>query len=81
MGKILAKDLATENILVNTIAPGFFESKMTKSIDHEAYGKTLPVGRVGRPTDIAGLVIYLCSKAGGYMVGNYIPIDGGDLLK
>ena len=81
LGKILAKDLVKEHILVNTIAPGVFESKMTSHMDLEAVAKETLVGRIGRSTDIAGLVIYLCSKAGGFMVGNYIPIDGGHLIR
>lgn len=81
LGKMLARDLVKDHILVNTIAPGFFESKMTAFMDLEAAAKDTPVGRIGRPTDIAGLVIYLCSKAGGFMVGNYIPVDGGHLIK
>lgn len=80
LGKVLAKDLVKENILVNSIAPGIFESKMTASFDLDAAAKMTPVGRIGRPEDIAGIVIYLCSRAGGFMVGNYLPLDGGYLL-
>ena len=80
LGKILAKDLVKENILVNSIAPGVFESKMTNHQDLDAAAKGIPVGRIGVPSDIAGLTIFLCSKAGRYMVGNYIPLDGGYLL-
>jgi len=81
LGKILSRDLASENILVNTIAPGVFPSRMTAHFDLEALAKVIPVGRVGRATDIAGLVIYLCSGAGSFMTGNYIPLDGGHLIK
>lgn len=81
LGKLLAKELVKDHILVNTIAPGLFESKMTAFLDLEGAAKNIPVGRIGRPADIAGLVIYLCSKAGGFMVGNYIPVDGGELIK
>ena len=81
LGKMMAKELAPQNVLVNTIAPGFFKSKMTAFMDPKEAAKGTLVGRVGRPTDIAGLVIYLCSQAGSYMVGNYIPVDGGQLLK
>jgi len=81
LGKMLARDLADDNILVNTIAPGIFESKMTSHFDLDGLAKMNLVGRIGRPEDIAGLVIYLCSKAGSFMVGNYIPIDGGHLIK
>lgn len=80
LGKTLAKDLVKENILVNSIAPGLFESKMTSHHDLDTVAKLIPVGRIGFPTDIAGLTIFLCSKAGRYMVGNYIPLDGGYLL-
>ena len=80
LGKLLAKDLVKDHILVNTIAPGVFESKMTSHMDLETASKEILVGRIGRPEDIAGLVIYLCSKAGEFMLGNYIPIDGGHLI-
>lgn len=53
---------------------------MTSSFDLEATAKAHPVGRIGRPTDIAGLTIFLCSKAGSFMTGTYIPLDGGYLL-
>ena len=81
LGKILARDLVKDHILVNTVAPGVFESKMTSHFDMEAVAKEQPVGRIGQPTDIAGLVIFLCSKAGSFMTGNYIPLDGGFLIK
>lgn len=80
LGKILAKDLVKDHILVNTIAPGIFASKMTAHMDMDSMAKMTPVGRIGQATDIGGLVIYLCSKAGGFMVGNYIPVDGGHLI-
>ena len=81
LGKILAKDLVKDHILVNTIAPGIFASKMTAHFDLDLAAKQTPVGRIGQPTDIAGLVIFLCSKAGSFMTGNYIPLDGGFLIK
>jgi len=81
LGKMLARDLAKDHILVNSIAPGVFPSQMTTHMDMDMISKINPVGRVGRPEDLIGLVIYLCSKAGEYMTGNYIPIDGGFLIK
>jgi len=81
LGVILAKDLAKEHILVNTIGPAVFESKMSVHFDLEQMAKAHPVGRIGRPTDIAGLVIFLTSKAGSFMTGTYIPLDGGFLIK
>ncbi len=80
LGKMLAKDLVKDHILVNSIGPGFFPSKMTAHFDIEQMIQFHPVGRVGRAEDIAGLVIYLCSKAGSFMTGNYIPLDGGFLI-
>lgn len=80
LGRLLAKDLSQDHILVNTIAPGIFASKMTSHFDMDAAAKGNPVGRIGHPTDIAGTVIFLCSKAGSFMTGNYIPLDGGLLI-
>ena len=78
--KVLAHDLAPSKILVNAIAPGVFPSGMTASFDIEKIINASPLGRVGEPTDIAGLVIYLCSKGSSFMTGNIIPLDGGLLI-
>jgi NAD(P)-dependent dehydrogenase (short-subunit alcohol dehydrogenase family) len=78
--KVLAHELASKKILVNAIAPGFFPTNMTAHFDKEQLEKASPIHRVGQPTDIAGLVIYLCSKAGSFMTGNIIPLDGGLLV-
>lgn len=80
LGKILARDLAKDHITVNSIGPGFFESNMTRHFDKDMMAKMNPLKRVGRPEDIAGLVIYMCSRAGSYMTGAYIPLDGGQLI-
>lgn len=81
LGKMLARDLAKDHILVNTIGPAMFESKMTSHFDADMMAKAHPVGRIGRPTDIAGLTIFLTSKAGSFVTGTYIPLDGGFLIK
>jgi NAD(P)-dependent dehydrogenase (short-subunit alcohol dehydrogenase family) len=78
----LAKRLAPEHITVNAIAPGPFESKMMAFIldnpeTREAVEQSVPLGRVGRPDDVAGLTLFLCSRAGSYVTGNVIPLDGG----
>ncbi|HZU59722.1 MAG TPA: SDR family oxidoreductase [Solirubrobacteraceae bacterium] len=78
----LAKRLAPEHITVNAIAPGPFESKMMAFMlrDEEARSAVeamVPLGRIGRPDDAAGLTIFLCSRAGAYMTGTVIPLDGG----
>lgn len=78
--KSLAKKLAPEHITVNAIAPGFFESDMTVITD-DAMRKNVvsavPRGRTGTPEDVAGAVIYLASRAGAYVTGSVIPVEGG----
>jgi NAD(P)-dependent dehydrogenase (short-subunit alcohol dehydrogenase family) len=78
--KALAVDLASKNITVNAIAPGFFESRMTDHV-FEHFLKDIeddcPLHRVGQPHEMVGIVTYLASKAGGYTNGTVIPVDGG----
>jgi NAD(P)-dependent dehydrogenase (short-subunit alcohol dehydrogenase family) len=75
----LAKRLAP-TITVNAIAPGPFESKMMAAT-LEAFGEQIaanaPLRRIGRPDDMAGAAIYLSSRAGAYLTGAIIPVDGG----
>ena len=75
----LARFLAADRVTVNAIAPGLFPSKMTKAIlaHEEAVVATIPLGRVGRPEDMAGIALYLASRAGAYTTGAVIPVDGG----
>ena len=78
----LAKRLASEHITVNAIAPGPFESKMMAHLlDSEdtraMVEQQVPLGRIGRPDDIVGLTTFLASRAGSYMTGTVIPLDGG----
>jgi NAD(P)-dependent dehydrogenase (short-subunit alcohol dehydrogenase family) len=78
----LAKRLAGEHITVNAIAPGPFLSKMTAFMLEGEEERALvegivPLGRIGRPDDAAGLAIFLCSRAGSYLTGSVIPLDGG----
>jgi NAD(P)-dependent dehydrogenase (short-subunit alcohol dehydrogenase family) len=67
---------------VNAIAPGPFESKMTKFMlgnpeGREQIAQIVPLGRIGRPDDVAGLTHFLVSRAGSYLTGVVIPLDGG----
>ncbi|MHB8376930.1 MAG: SDR family oxidoreductase [Dehalococcoidia bacterium] len=78
--RALAHQLAARRITVNAIAPGPFESKMM----HETLQRfgdqiraSCPLGRIGRPEDVAGTAIYLASRAGAYLTGAVIPVDGG----
>lgn len=78
----LAHQLASEQITVNAIAPGPFESKMMAfALDdpasRAAIEQQVPLGRIGRPEDMAGTAIYLSSRAGAYLTGAVIPVDGG----
>jgi NAD(P)-dependent dehydrogenase (short-subunit alcohol dehydrogenase family) len=78
----LAKRLAPENITVNAIAPGPFQSKMMAFLlddpeSRAAVEGTVPLKRIGHPDDVAGLILFLCSRAGSYMTGTVIPLDGG----
>jgi NAD(P)-dependent dehydrogenase (short-subunit alcohol dehydrogenase family) len=76
----LAKTLAPRRITVNAVAPGPFESQMMAAT-LEAFGDAIagsnPLGRIGRPEDMAGVAIYLSSRAAAYVTGAIIPVDGG----
>ena len=69
------------HVLVNAIAPGLFPTRMSAFLEHEAFREpvlsTLPLHRPGRPEEIAGTVVYLASRAGGYTTGEVLVVDGG----
>jgi len=76
----LAKRLASEHITVNAVAPGPFESKMmaaTLETFGDAIRSSNPRGRIGEPSDMAGVTLFLASKASAYITGTVIPVDGG----
>lgn len=78
--RVLASQLAASHITVNAVAPGPFESKMmAATLDKfgEAIASNCPLGRIGRPDDMAGIAIFLASRAGAYVTGAVIPVDGG----
>jgi NAD(P)-dependent dehydrogenase (short-subunit alcohol dehydrogenase family) len=78
--RVLARKLAPQHITVNAIAPGPFESKMMASTLN-AFGDSIratnPLGRIGTPQDMAGATIFLASRAGAYVTGAVIAVDGG----
>jgi NAD(P)-dependent dehydrogenase (short-subunit alcohol dehydrogenase family) len=77
--RALANQLAPD-ITVNAIAPGPFESKMmaaTLERFRDSIVAACPLGRIGEPEDMAGVAIYLASRAGAYLTGAVIPVDGG----
>lgn len=78
----LAGRLTNDNVTVNAIAPGYFESRMSSFIFEDPTAKqeleaSIPLGRAGTNSDIAGLVQFLSSRAGAYLTGAVIPLDGG----
>lgn len=75
----MANRLAEDDIRVNAIAPGAFASDMNVFArdNPDAIGPRIPAKRIGRPSDIAGAAVFLCSRAGDYLVGATIPVDGG----
>ena len=82
MTRVLSNDIAREHITVNAIAPGPFVSKMTafaigSKEGQDETAKGVPVGRVGRPEDIAGALQFLCGRGGSYLSGAVLPLSGG----
>lgn len=84
--RVLARELAPQHITVNAIAPGLFRSRMTEYVfrdpDHtERLRSRIPLGRFGMPEDIGGLCVFLASRAGAYLTGTVIPLDGGSTVR
>ena len=80
LSKATAKELASRNITVNTIAPGYISTEMSDAIEEKTKENLLnqiPLGRIGSPEDIANMVLYLASDEAGYITGQTIAIDGG----
>jgi NAD(P)-dependent dehydrogenase (short-subunit alcohol dehydrogenase family) len=75
----MAAVLIRENIVVSAIAPGAFASDMNRvARDHsEEVSKHIPAGRIGADEDMAGAAIFLASRAGDYVVGSTLTVDGG----
>lgn len=78
--KAIAKEYASRNIRANCIAPGYIETKMTEAMTEQARQATLasiPMGKMGRPEDIANAALFLASEMGSYVTGQVLSIDGG----
>ena len=77
---MLAKELGPQHITVNAVAPGPFPSKMMAAT-LDAFGDAIaagaPMRRIGRDDDMAGIAVFLASRAGAYINGAIIPVDGG----
>ena len=80
MCKSLAKELAGRNVTVNLVAPGFIDTDMTAAMSEAAKAATLasiPLGKLGKPEDVAAAVAFLASEEAGYITGQVLAVDGG----
>jgi 3-oxoacyl-[acyl-carrier protein] reductase len=78
--KSLAREIASRNITVNVVAPGFIDTDMTRALDEkqvEALKSQIPLARLGTPADIAAAVAFLASDAGAYITGETLSVNGG----
>jgi 3-oxoacyl-[acyl-carrier protein] reductase len=81
--KSLAKEVASRNILVNAVAPGFIETDMTKVLKEDVkteIAKAIPLKRMGNAQDVANVVKFLTSEESSYITGQVINVDGGMLM-
>lgn len=81
--KALAKELASRNISVNCIAPGFIDTQMTEvltELQKEATLAKIPMGRMGQPEDVANAALFLASSLSDYITGQVITVDGGFVM-
>jgi len=80
LARALAREVASRSITVNVIAPGLVETNMLTALGEshiESYLAQVPLGRLGQPEEIAGVVGFLASDDAGYMTGAVVPVDGG----
>ncbi len=78
--KVMAKELAKRGITVNAVAPGVIQTPMLGGLKPEvlaSYEKQIPLGRVGRPEEVAHAVLFFASEESGYITGQTLPITGG----
>ncbi|VTU00556.1 3-oxoacyl-(acyl-carrier-protein) reductase : 3-oxoacyl-(Acyl-carrier protein) reductase OS=Planctomyces maris DSM 8797 GN=PM8797T_12848 PE=3 SV=1: adh_short [Gemmataceae bacterium] len=79
--RVLAAELGSRNVLVNAVAPGFIETDMSAAVRNMAgedgLKKLIPVKRLGKPEDIASVVVFLAGPAAAYITGQVITVDGG----
>ncbi len=75
--KALAREVASRNITVNAVSPGFIETRMLDGMDREQITRTIPANRLGTPEDVAYVTAFLCSSRAAYVTGQVIGVNGG----
>lgn len=75
--KSLAKEVIKKGVYVNAVSPGFIETDMTKNLPIDEIKKYIPIGRIGKPEEVASVVEFLASDQSGYIVGQVISVNGG----
>jgi 3-oxoacyl-[acyl-carrier protein] reductase len=78
--RALARELGPRKITVNSVAPGYLTTEMTKVLNEKQYRQIVrrtPVGRLGDPVDVTGLIRFLCSDEAGFITGQVLVVDGG----
>ena len=81
--KSAAKELGSRNILINAIAPGFIDTEMTQALSEEVRKtilKSIPVGTLGKPADVARAALYLASEESSFITGQVLTVDGGMVM-
>ena len=81
--KAVSKELASRNVLVNAVAPGFIDTELTRNINPDARKAligAIPLGRLGQGTDVAAAVLFLVSDFASYITGQVLVVDGGMVL-
>ena len=81
--KSVAKELASRNVLVNAVAPGFVETELTQSVTPEArkyFLDNIPLGRLGQSSEVAAAVLFLASDLASYITGQVLVVDGGMVM-
>ena len=73
----LAKEIGSRNITVNLVSPGFINTDMTSGLTIEKLESQIPLGRMGNPSDVASLVVFLAGEGAGYITGQTLVVDGG----
>jgi beta-ketoacyl ACP reductase len=80
MARSLTRELGTRSITANVVAPGLIDTEMVRAMDpkyHETALQAIPLGRIGRPEEVAGVISFLASEDAAYISGAVIPVDGG----